>query len=400
MFRIPIPKTGGEVLNEGIQNLMERLMRQKQIENEAQYRNATLQLAAQKEAREAQLNPIYQQLYQAQVQKALQDIQKSKQEQELANTLFGIGNENTNNNQQLDISNLSPSDKEKFNAMQPGESFKVQNNNEKNVNNIDDQQKLLQSGKEVVIRPPDNDKRSLMDKFPGATVMGFKIPDIKSNVVDGIRYDKYPSGKIVAQKVGPNTEEKAKIGLDVAEQKEQAKANIKRSSDLKDTGKMLNEYTQHVEALENLLKKNKQSTGLIPGYKTKFKMGSGDAAIFQSHATPMVGKLSKDIASRGGAVVSGLAQAGKPDVFQPYDYNVKMIEEQAKSTYNSYKNAQREFQELHPNKPLPSSLQLPKFFDKVRVKAPNGLTYVKTQKEAENLVKKYPGSQILGNIYE
>ncbi|HWY34739.1 MAG TPA: hypothetical protein VNX68_08835 [Nitrosopumilaceae archaeon] len=66
MFRIPIPKTGGEVLNEGIRNLMERLMREKQIENEAQYRNATLSLQQQElpsqiELRKAQANKLNQQ---------------------------------------------------------------------------------------------------------------------------------------------------------------------------------------------------------------------------------------------------------------------------------------------------------------------------------------------------
>jgi hypothetical protein len=52
MFRIPIPKTGGEVLNEGIQKLMERLMKQKEMENEAAYRNATLSLSERNSASE------------------------------------------------------------------------------------------------------------------------------------------------------------------------------------------------------------------------------------------------------------------------------------------------------------------------------------------------------------
>lgn len=65
MFREMI-KSGPEVLNEGIKSLMERLMKEKQIQNEAENRNATLalqqkELPSQIALREAQANQINQQ---------------------------------------------------------------------------------------------------------------------------------------------------------------------------------------------------------------------------------------------------------------------------------------------------------------------------------------------------
>lgn len=417
MFNIPMPKISGEILSEGIKNLMERLMKQQEMKNEAEYRNAHLGLLQQHEAREAKSSPFDQQLKQAQINKYNQEARKAQQENAFAKLLFGQGQEegtaegggggNISNlggnqtNNQFDTSKLSPTDKQNLNNMQPGETFVAgQNENPtQNKNNYPKLMEQLQSGQEVTIRPPSQQKK-LWDRFPGATIAGIKIPDIRSNIVDGIKYDTYPSGKVIAQKVGPSDTEKEETRLNVYEQKEQAKSNIKAVDNLKKTGKLLGDYTHHIESLDTLLKAHPETTGFRKGLLTKFKAGSGESGTFQAHSMPMVGKLSKDIAERGGAVVAGMAQAGKPDLYQSYDYNIKMINEQARATYNSYKNAQENFRDIHPDKPLPPSLQTPKFLDKVRVKSPKGLVHVKTQKEAENLIQKYPSSEILGNIYE
>lgn len=377
--RIPMPRLSGEILNEGADTIINQLLNRQKLAQSQE------QLNMQKQQLPLQLELLKAQTYQHQ-----QAAKKAEEEQNLYRQLFGASdlNQTKNNNQ------LPKQPQQNLNASQEPTQKQLSGI----PNNISEMHNQLQSGQEVIIKGADSPQKELWDRVPGTTVMGIKIPDVKSNVVDGIRYDRYPSGKIVAQKVGPNTEEKAEIALNAAERKEQAKANIKRSEDIKATMKMLQDYSHHVESLHELLEKNKNVSGLLSGYKTKFKAGSPEAAIFQSHATPMVGTLAKNISQRGGAVAAGIAQAGKPDIFQPHSYNVSMVNEQAKGVYTTYKNAKDEWEQLHPGKEFP--YKLPKFYDKVRVRAPNGLTYIKTQEQADNLVKKYPGSEILGNIYE
>jgi hypothetical protein len=88
MFNIPMPKPSGEILDEGVQNLMERLMRQKQFENEAQYRNAMLGVSQQKESRESQEQPYNFELLKAKIasEKAL-----AKQREREPSGKFGTG---------------------------------------------------------------------------------------------------------------------------------------------------------------------------------------------------------------------------------------------------------------------------------------------------------------------
>lgn len=381
---IPLPKSGAEVLDEGVsrylQNLMQRKLQERQLAQQQAYQQGELGIQRAAGQRAEQLLP-----YQIAELKAKE--LKARNEQNLYNQIFG---------QQGNA--IAPSDLNQNKINQSDQNASSQQNiPAEKKKSFADIQKELESGNEVLISPGDPGK-FLWDKAPGSTIMGIKIPDIKSNVVNGIRYDRYPSGKTVGQKVGLSEEEKSKIGLDVAQEKEQAKANVKESTDLIDTGKMLSDYSDHIEALSNLYDKKKHVSGLLSGIRNKIKLGSPEAAIFMSHSTPMVGKLGRDIAQKGGAYVSSLAQAGKPDIYQNDEFNKSMINEQAKGFYKSYQRAKERYEALNPTKKYP--VKLPQFYDKVRIKAPNGLTYIKTQKEAEALEKKYPGSQILGNIYE
>jgi hypothetical protein len=397
MFRQPW-KTGGQILSEGVSNLMDRLLKKKQIEEEAKYKNSLLGIAKEKLPYE--------------LRKLAAEAGEEEEKQKQSAYFRSLFDDNKGSPSSGETVKASPDEQQvAFNKAAsstggqaepvPGATIPINGMNPKS--SLNDMQNRLQKGEEITVIPAPSSKKAILDNYAGSTIpnTGIKIRDIKSWTVDGVRFDRYPSGKVVAQKVGPTLEEKAQVNLDVAEQREQSKANIKRTSELKDVGTMLHDYTNHIEALDKLLNESKDATGLGSGFKTNvLRLGSPESATFQTHATPMVGKLSKDIAERGGAVVSGMAQAGKPNLYQPHAYNKQMVTEQAKSTYKSFKLAQDEFKEMHPGKSIPKSLEFPKFFDKVRIKAPNGLTYIKTQKDAEKLAKKYPDAEILGNIYE
>lgn len=400
-----------------MQRLMQKHLKEQEMAETKSYHQGQLGIQNREQARAEKLLPYL-------IQEHINKSKKEQAEQDLFQEIFGKGNnrspstsnnpimnstmemqnnpsvsQNMGNDNFNNMMNGNTSQRQKININQnPINLSQAQENNQSPTKSLmGDLYQRLHSGEEITIRPASPEKER-WDRAPGSTVMGIKIPDIKSKVIDGIRYDTYPSGKVIAQKEGPSTEEKAKISLNAAEDKEQAKANVKQGQSLIDTGKSLVDYSDHVEALANLYEKKKNVSGLLPGLRNKANLGSEDSATFMAHSTPMVGKLGKDIATRGGAYVSSLAQAGKPNLYQPDKYNIKMIDEQARGVYKSYQRTKEAYEELFPGKKYP--VKLPKFYDKFRVKAPNGLTYIKTQKEAEKLIKKYPNAEIVGNIYE
>jgi hypothetical protein len=255
-----------------------------------------------------------------------------------------------------------------------------------NQNPFNKLQERLKSGEEVVIRPPTNPRMAKWDKLAGQTVMGIKIPKVQSETKDGIRYDVYPSGLVKARKEA----------LSATEQ-EQQKVDIKRAKDLEETGKLINKFSQHSEALTDLFENKGLHTGNLAALRNWTNMPAKHVGTFMENSTPLVGQLSKELSQRGGAVVSGMAAAAKPDLKKPDDYNKEILNELHKQTYHDYQAVKAEYERI-TGKEYP--IKLSKFYEKVKVQSPHGVTAIRSPEEAEKLVKKYPGSKILGNAYE
>lgn len=192
---------------------------------------------------------------------------------------------------------------------------------------------------------------------------------------------------------------KAKSDQDVAAsaQEEQNKSNIQRSQDLIETGNLINKYAQHSIPLSLLLEK-KNVTGNIPAFENLLNLGGEDVGKFNENATPLVGQLAKELSTRGGAIVSGMASAAKPMLRKGRAYNLGVLNELHKQTYQAYKAAKEEYEHINPGKTYP--IKLPKFYERVRIQSPLGHIAIKSPEDAKMLLKKYPGSKIIGLAYD
>lgn len=216
------------------------------------------------------------------------------------------------------------------------------------------------------------------------------------------------TGKVHYTQIGQTPEQKAQRDVDTANKKaqnsvntdiatEEGKNTVKRKQQLIETGELLNQYVGHSEALTNLFDKNKNASGLGQAAKNYFGMGGGDAGVFNVHALPLVGELSKDLSSKGGAVVTGLSMAAKPNMKNQPENNIAILNELHKKEFQTYKAAKEEYERIS-GKPYP--VKLSKFFDRVKVQSPNGHIVEKSPEAAKELIEKYPGSKIMGKVYE
>jgi hypothetical protein len=392
---IPFPKPGHEVLAEGFSKMLENLMKQKQLQNEAEYRNANLKLAAQREAREQKLSPIYEKYYGSMAKEHEESAEKKREEQKIGQRIWG---EPSQQNQDIlsGQPNVTQEDRQNVSQMKPGESYVIGSRPKQQPSPLNNQssspqnnEEKFNNGEEVMVTPPRSPQHAIMDQFPGSTIGNKKIPDIHSKTEDGVRYTYYPSGQVMKQKVGPSYEDK-----------EQKKADIKYSKDLIETGKLLNKYTQHIETLTDLLDKPNGlfgATGNIRKIQDFFNLGGEDTGKFNENATPLVGELAKELSSRGGAVVSGMATSAKPNLSKSVDYNKSVVNELAKQTYRAYQESKKEYERIN-KKPYP--IEIPNFLKKVKVMSPKGHIIIKSPEDANQLVYKYKGSKILGSTYE
>lgn len=256
----------------------------------------------------------------------------------------------------------------------------------------------LKMGQGMTVRPPSDPRKAMWDRAAGMTIRGIKIPDIKTHTADGIEYRTYPSGKMEAFKVGPNAEEKASLAIDAAQQKEEGKIRAKQSQDLVNEGRLVSKFASHVAGINDLLEKNKGISGYKEAGKKFIGQGSEYAGEFSAHQVPLVGSLAKEMSKAGGAVVSRLAQASKPQLHQKYDYNKALTNTLMKDAYRGWKDLKNNYEQMNPGKEYPE--KLPKAFDKVKLKTPDGKTFIKSEAEANKFKAEHPELEIEGNIYD
>ena len=235
-------------------------------------------------------------------------------------------------------------------------------------------QQKLNNGEEVLVKSARSPTLEKMDRAAGMTIAGFKIPDIKSRVVDGIRYDTYPSGKVVAQKEGISESEKSEIRLNAAENKEQAKANVKDTQDIEKSTKSLVKSARLIKEMHDLLKNNPDLTG--PGYAIPLGIGSTlkrtageDLGKFTSAAGTLQAEYAKAQSSRSGIGLVDFYKSVKPDESNSVDVNRGMLQQHAKKLTDEFNDQKNDWERKNPGKEFPykfpdlSSLQEDQQFD-------------------------------------
>lgn len=254
-------------------------------------------------------------------------------------------------------------------------------------------QKNLQLGQEMLVKR--GQLNPSINRAAGFKIYGMPVPAVKRDApVDGIQYSTYPNGDVTAKKVGPNTFEKA-------QSEAQAKSDVKYKDDTDKYFSNLATYAGNNEAIAKIMERNPKATGIFQSGKRYLKMGSEDQASFNRLAVPMVGQLAKDLSQRGGAVALNYAQGGKYDSAQPYESNQGILKETNNAIIRDYNREAKVYKERTGKNP---PYELPKYYrdweKAVRIQSPDGHIAIKSPEDAAQLVKKYPGAKILGNVYE
>lgn len=359
---IPLPKPN----DFGEQSMFDSIMRNK-------YQKSQIDLAQQQEARNREMMPYIMQKYK-------DEQMKAQRENDIYNQFFGGGAQQQEPSQQTP--GISQTDQAQMNAMRPGDSYVVGSGQRPTQGvpqnsmqgmptpgqgmptvapqPMQDNAASDQIGGEKVIKAGDP-RKSVWDKFAGMTVPGtsIRIPDIKTKIQNGMQYDTYPSGKVVATKVGNTDEEKAEIGLNAAEQKEQKKADIKAKKEDDDFFSHLSQYADNNEAIARIFNRNPSVTGLLPWAKKKFKMGDKDYAAVNRLAAPMVGDLAQELSKKGSVFALQMAKEGKYDPTQPADYNQGILEQNNDAIVRDYNRRAAVYRERFGKEP---PYKLPQYY--------------------------------------
>lgn len=237
------------------------------------------------------------------------------------------------------------------------------------------------TGQEIVLRQ-GNPAIAFMDTL-GA--FNPKFPKPQTHIgANGVVYTTYPSGKMTMMQPAPGMktvaqetpEERQKREVNTAEQKEEAKANVKEKGEADKYFKNLAEYAGNNEAVAHIMERNPGVSGIFSAGKKFFKMGDKDLAAFNRLAVPMVGQLAHEISQRGGAVAARLAGGGKFDSTQPVNYNQGILEENNNAIIRDYNREAAAYKEKHGVEP---PYKLPKYYRDWEKSHPEGSQGASTQ---------------------
>lgn len=152
----------------------------------------------------------------------------------------------------------------------------------------------------------------------------------------------------------------------------------KEAQAILDEVRALSGQAQHVGALDRLMKKNPNVTGWIPKLMNTIGMGGSSAGEFQAHALPLQGSLGKELSSKGGAVVAGMAEAGKPSIGNNPDANKGLITGLTDKLKQAYNFDAKEYKRL-TGKKLPYNIE--DYLNAKETKIIKGKTYTKINGE-------------------
>jgi hypothetical protein len=355
---IPMPKQGYEELD--LNGTINQFL---------QNRRANQQLAVQQAA-----NARAQQLLPHMLKKYENEEQKSAFQQQMAKDLFGPQNgQNTPNAPAApNQAGASPEENKAVSQVNPEinpeEKPEVHDEVHKNLKSV------LSDGQEITVKRGDPN-RERWDRVAGQTIFGMKIPDVKSKVVDGMQYDTYPSGKVVATKGGPNTEEKAEIGLNVAERREESKAHVKQNTEAETSGTSLAKSARYLRQLKQILEENPGLTG--PGASFSSKLGlskNKQLGKFKEISGKLQAEIGKYASQRGGIQSVNWAASVKPDIGNQPEMNLGMIEAALEGIGEDYKDISDQYGKRNKGKRFP--VELPGEEKEKSKEKENGITKV------------------------
>jgi hypothetical protein len=175
-------------------------------------------------------------------------------------------------------------------------------------------------------------------------------------------------------------EQKQQSDINKATNIDQAKANIKKSTDLENTADTLMQYAFNNEKISDILDRNQNATGNLPALRNYLNLGGEDTGEFNNLSVPMQGQLAKELSTRGGAVVAKLAQGGKYNLAKSHDYNTGIRKSTTNDIINTYDTLNDRYKRLTGND-LPQKLS--PFYDKWRTQNSSSTTESPTSESAK-----------------
>lgn len=237
------------------------------------------------------------------------------------------------------------------------------------------------------LSPDEQLKQSQMKPGESMVVGAQPTPNVPSphNVPQGTSSSRQKNALNMLHALGvlketPGEEEQRNIQTAAANAKatNEAKRESKKEEEYLNAGDIVNQYSGNLEKIYNLLNSDPGVSGNIAGARTSLHTGTENQGTFKGATVPLIGKLAKDISSRGGAAVAGMAQAGKPGIWESHASNVGLVKNLIDESIKDFHNAKESYESMtgkeYPKK-LPKFLQ--QFENKegsefVRFKAPDG----------------------------
>lgn len=183
----------------------------------------------------------------------------------------------------------------------------------------------LKPGETVTIRPAQPGKERL-DNVAG--LMG--IPGVTPTVVDGVQYERWPSGKLTATRTGASPEQKAELETKKKEQQEINKRHAVERQKLEEELPIAKQRLKQIEDLEALYVKNeghkKEWWGKTPvvGPESfwknvrEYSINDKDYGAIQDIQGKLVGEQSQEYSTKGLASGLALADKNKPGFYENY----------------------------------------------------------------------------------
>lgn len=252
---------------------------------------------------------------------------------------------------------------------------------------------------EVTLKP-GNPRLDKLDKVAGL-VPGIPKPETHFTP-NGMMITRYPSGRVTMQNTGvpgmktvnqETPEERQTREVSTAISKEQGIGNAKKTQDYLTAGDTINEYSGNLETIYKLLNKNRNLTGNVAGLKNMAHLSNEDQGKFNAATVPLIGKLAKDISTRGGAVVAGMATAGKPGIWKSHQENMGLTKHLIEEAIRSYNNAKKGYEKItgksYP-KEMPAFLKQYQASQGVKVTSPNGKIIRFPEDKVDEFLKDHP----------
>jgi len=237
----------------------------------------------------------------------------------------------------------------------------------------------LKPGETVTIRPAQPGKERL-DNVAG--LMG--IPGVTPTVVDGVQYERWPSGKLTATRTGASPEQKAELETKKKEQQETNKRHVIERQKLEEELPKAKKDYELIEQLEKLYEKNKGhekewwgnvvpgKLGEIQGGLRKYYAKGEDYGRIQDITGKLVGKQSNEYSSRGLQTGLQMAEKNKPGFNEDYSIAKGKVLQLKESAKKGLDIAEKRLKDLQSGKAGKSEGNEPE-----ETKTINGKTYYK-----------------------